>query len=130
MKKRMVVLAAASTAGAVVSPVVQTPQVASADAASCPSGHMCAWPLTQYGGTEHQWFNSSSWWGQTIWRTDSSWFNNSSQNNYVGVYGFYQGSEYPTVCLAPGQKVASDFTYDNQGERHQFASSASSACNR
>lgn len=96
-----------------------------ANAADCPSGHFCAWTDANFGGQRMNWSGDDHDWEDPIQDTDSSWANHGISG--PGIKDHVQVYENPglvglgTVCLAPGQEIATPSGWANDsGDSHTW----------
>ncbi|WP_306323143.1 MULTISPECIES: peptidase inhibitor family I36 protein [unclassified Streptomyces] len=96
----------------------------SAYAAQCPSGEFCAWTDANYAGMRWNWSGDDQDWEGDIQDADSSWANHGITG--PGVKDHVQVYENPglvglgTVCLGPGQEIASDDWANDSGDSHTW----------
>ncbi|UNO44313.1 peptidase inhibitor family I36 protein [Streptomyces sp. MST-110588] len=95
-----------------------------AGAANCPSGEFCAWTYPNFGGQRVNWSGDDDEWEAPIADADSSWANHAVSG--PGIKDHVQVYENPgqvglgTVCLGPGQEVASDSWANDSGGSHKW----------
>jgi hypothetical protein len=92
--------------------------------ASCPSGQFCAWTDANFGGQRTNWSGDDHDWEDPIQDQDSSWANHGISG--PGIKDHVQVYENPglvglgTVCLAPGQEIASNSWGNDSGDSHTW----------
>ncbi|MFE5022735.1 peptidase inhibitor family I36 protein [Streptomyces sp. NPDC056656] len=92
--------------------------------ASCPSGQFCAWTDADFGGQRTNWSGDDHDWEDPIQDQDSSWANHGISG--PGIKDHVQVYENPglvglgTVCLAPGQEIASNGWGNDSGDSHTW----------
>lgn len=98
---------------------------APAGAADCPSGEFCAWEHADYGGQRANWSGDDSWWESYIADEDSAWANHGISGpgikDHVKVYSRSGQGGDMTICLTPGQEVASNGAANDKGDSHTWA---------
>lgn len=96
-----------------------------AGAADCPSGNFCAWENADFEGQRANWHADDALWEVYIADAASSWANHGIEGPgipaYVQVYSDTRWGGYMTICLAPGQEVASNGAANDDGESHTWA---------
>ena len=111
-------MAGATLVGTLSLPFLSVP--ASAAYYDCPSMYLCAWMDANYAGARYQFAgNNWTWYGWAIFDNDSSWYNNGTSGMRVQVYRDV-GYSSTTVCLAMGQRIASDSYANDKGSSNQW----------
>ncbi|MFI0980791.1 peptidase inhibitor family I36 protein [Streptomyces sp. NPDC021093] len=100
-----------------------------AAAAPCASGSFCVWQDANFSGRVFSSSGDDEWWESWIADTDSSWANHAISGpgikDHVIVYE--DAIQWPsdggarTICLAPGQEVASNANANDRGDAHVWA---------
>lgn len=93
--------------------------------ADCPSGHFCAWEHANFGGQRANWSGDDHDWEDPIQDNDSSWANHGISGpgikDHVQVYENPGLVGFGTVCLGPGQEIATPSGWANDsGDSHTW----------
>lgn len=90
-------------------------------AAACRDGYFCVWTGVDYTGERFEFSGDDSFWEEALDGQDSSWANKLESGPNVRDHVIvYAKDGKGTICLAPGQAVASDKAANDRGSSHQI----------